>query len=141
MRRSTQEHLTVILMVCATVFIAGGARAATVNFQEVTDNGSGEYAWGESDNWDGGIPTSADEAHIPYGLDCLIDGETAEAQKVRVGVGVGSVASLTMDSGTLRAFLAGGGALRIGLNSDGTFNLNGGTVTVDGTSPTDFSVG
>ena len=53
---------TVVWILAVVGLAAGNAMAVTTTFQEVTANGQREYEWGETNNWDIGIPTSIDTA-------------------------------------------------------------------------------
>ncbi len=132
------KHLTMILSILgAAVIAAGSAAGALTTFQEVTDNGSGAYEWDEPNNWNNGVPSSADESRLPDDLEALINGQAAEVLELIVGYSAtidgNKVATLTMSSGSLRVFSTGYDAFYLGGKTNGVLNLSGGTITVDST--------
>ena len=134
MKHSAITFLTLF----ALLFVAAGASAATLVFEENTDNGSSEYEW-EANNWYDSTgdqyltPDSTDTGYIMSNKSCLIDGQSAVINTLSLGYDASGTGTLTINSGSLRVYGAGVAVLGVGKNSDGILNINGGTITVDST--------
>ena len=134
------KHFTWILVVVTALGLsAGGVTGEVIVFQENTDNGSGKYEW-EANNWfvpewAGGpeyrVPNSMDTGRLGTDRSCLIDGQTAHISLLGLGYDASGTGTLTIESGSLHVYGTGTAQLKIGDGSDGTLNINGGTVTVD----------
>lgn len=144
-----------VALACVVLF------SLAVNVSAVSwDNDSGDNLWSNPVNWNpNGLPTIGVEVAIG-GTDGPIINSPTTATGIRIRVGAGSGANLTMNSGTLNAgewlmigadapstpgtftmsdgainlgsSAPGNGHLWIGYMSSGTFTMNGGTINVPG---------
>ncbi len=104
------------------------AFAAVRNF----DNQLGNSLWCQSDNWvDNLMPNVGDDAIITgISSDIIIDGCTAQARTVQIGVNSSPAKGVNLDSGSLTIAGDASKALDIGYNGDpGQFTINDGTLT------------
>ena len=104
-----------------------GSALADVNWT----NGDGDRLWRNGANWDVGVPTGADKACIRQGGDGpIIDSSTAAvANNVVLGDHSSPGDTLDITGGSLTT--GGWFILGYGASDDGTFNVSGGTTTVN----------
>jgi len=104
--------------------LVGDVQAADVNWSDAGP----DHLWSTPANWaTNTLPTSADNPRISMLPGPTIANEGAVANQLRVGLG-NQIGALVVDGGTLTTtdwINVGGPA-----DSDGTLNMNGGTITV-----------
>ena len=95
-------------------------------------------SWFEANNWDNGVPTTADTAYITNGGVAEISAGTAGASSIYLGYGTGSAGTISQSGGTNLV-----GLLDLGheAGSSGTYELAGGTLLVGGAYVSRFGAG
>ncbi len=118
-----------LISVILVLGMVGSALAADVDWT----NAGGDRLWSNASNWSAGVPTDADKAGIRQGGDGpIIDtGTAAEALNLVVGDWSSPADNVTITGGTLTVATGGWFILGYQASNNGTFNVDGGTTTIN----------
>jgi len=120
-----KKYMCLVLVVLLGMVGSAWAVVPNVNW----NNGGGDRLWRNGDNWDVGVPTTADKAAIRASIaGPIIDSSTAAVALNVVCGDWGHTDSIDITGGTLTA--GGWFILGYGAGDDGTFNVSGGATSV-----------